>query len=117
MESVINFIKTKWKNNENMSEKYLIYKLVTFMALIYAFRASALYCLDVRFMVKSEDAHIFTFHKVHKCWRIGKELPKLYFYKHPKDQELCAVSALNEYRKRTETWRINGDKFQLLKVT
>ena len=27
VESVINRIKTKWKNNENWSEKYLIYKL------------------------------------------------------------------------------------------
>ena len=86
-----------------MSEKYLTYKLVTLMALIYASRTSAMYCLDVRFMVKSEDAHIFTFHKVHKSWRIGKALPKLYFYKHPKDQKLCAVSALNEYLKPTET--------------
>ena len=27
---------------------------------------------------------------------------------------MCVVSALNEYLKRTDTWRTNGDKFQLL---
>ena len=114
VESVINYIKTKWKNNENLSEKYLTYKLVILMALISASRVSAMHCLDVRFMVKSEGAYIFTFHKLHKSWRKGKAPPKLYFYKYPKDQELCVVSALNEYLKRTETWRTNGDKFQLL---
>ena len=76
--------------------------------------ASAMHCLDVTFTVKSEDAYIFFFRKLHKSWRKGKAPPKLYFYKYPKDQELCVVSALNEYLKRTETWRTNGDKFQLL---
>ena len=112
VESVINYIKTKGKNSENKSGKYLTYKLVILMAL--ASRASAMHCLDVRFMVKSEDAYIFTFHKLHKSWRKGKAPPKLYFYKRPKDQELFAASALNECLKRTKTWRTNGDKFQLL---
>ena len=63
-ESVINYIKTKWKNNENLSEKYLTYKLVILVALLAsASRTSAMHCLDVRFMVKSDDAYIFTFHK------------------------------------------------------
>ena len=47
------------------------------------------------------------------CIKVG-ERPKLYFYKYLKDQILCVVSALNEYLKRTETWRTHGDKFQLL---
>ena len=84
------------------------------MALTSASWASAMHCLDLRFMVMSDDAYIFTFHKLRKSWRKGKAPPKLYFYKYPKDQELCVVSALNEYLKRTETWRTNGDKFQLL---
>ena len=64
VESVINYIKTKWKNNENLSEKYLTYKLVILVALLAsASRTSAMHCLDVRFMVKSDDAYIFTFHK------------------------------------------------------
>ena len=53
------------------------------MALTSASTASAMHRLDVRFMVKSEDAYayIFTFHKWHKNWRKGKAPPKLYFYK------------------------------------
>ena len=73
-----------------------------------------MHCLDVRFMVKSGDVYIYAFHKLHKGWRKSKAPPKLYFYKYTKDQELCVVSALNEYLKRTETWRANEGKFQLL---
>ena len=73
-----------------------------------------MHCLDVRFIVKSEDVYIFTFHKLHKSWKKGEAPPKLYFYKFLKDQELCVVSALNEYLKRTETWRTNGEKFPLI---
>ena len=73
-----------------------------------------MHCLDVRCMVKSEDAYNFSFHKLHKRWRKGKAPSKLYFYKYPKDQELCVMSALNEYLKRTETWSTNGDKCQVL---
>ena len=39
VESVINYIKTKWKKNENLSEKYLTYKLVILIALSSASRA------------------------------------------------------------------------------
>ena len=80
----------------------------------YASRASAMHCLDVRFMVKSDDAYIFTFHKLHKSWRKDKAPPKLCFYKYAKDQIFCVVSALNEYLTRTETCRTNGYKFQSL---
>ena len=66
VESVINCMKTKWKNNEYLSEKYLTYKLVILMALTSASRVSAMHCLNVRFMVKSDDAYIFTFHKLHR---------------------------------------------------
>ena len=81
------------------------------MALTSASRASAMHCLDVRFMVKSEDAYIFNFYKLHKSWRKGKSPPKPYSYKYPKDQKLCVVSALDEYLKHTITWRTNRNKF------
>ena len=88
--------------------------LVILMALISASRACVMHCLDVRFMVKSDYTYLFFFHKLHKIWRKGKAPPTLYFYKYPKDQELCVMSVLNEYLQRTETWKINGDKFKLL---
>ena len=114
VESVINYIKTKWKNKENLSEKYLAYRFVILMALSSASSASAIHSHDVRFMVKLDDTYIFTFHKLHKSWRKGKAPPKLCFYKYAKDQIFCVVSALNEYLTRTETWRTNGYKFQSL---
>ena len=58
-------------------------------------------------MVKSEDAYVFSLHKLNKSRGKGKELLKLYFYKYSKDQELCVVSALDENLKRTKTWRKN----------
>ena len=92
IKSVINYTKTKWNNNENLSGKYLIYILVILMALTSASKAFAMHCFYVRFIIKSEDAYIFTFHKLHKSWRKGKAPPNLYFYKYPKDQELCGIS-------------------------
>ena len=70
------------------------------MALTSASRASAMHCLDVRFIVKSDDANILTFHKLHKSRRKGKA--KLYFYKYSKDQELCVVPALKSQRQGFE---------------
>ena len=91
VESVINHIKTKWKNNEILSEKYLTYKLGVLMALTSASRGSAMH-FNVRFMVKSDNAYIFTFHKLYKSWRKGKAPPKLYFYKYPKkSRTVCSM--------------------------
>ena len=45
-----------------MSGKYLTYKLVILMAMTSASRASIMHCLNVRFMVKSEDLYTLTFH-------------------------------------------------------
>ena len=111
---VINYIKTKWKIIKKLSVKYVTYKLVILMALISLSRASAMNCLDVRFIVNSEGAYIFNFHKLHKSRRKGKTPPKLYFYNYSKDQHLCVASALNEYLKRKKTSKMNRDKFQLL---
>ena len=107
---VVNYMKTKWENYENLSGKCLTYKLVTLMVLTSASRASAMHYLG--FIVKSEDIYIFIFHKLHKRWRKTKPPPKLYLYKYSKNQQMCVVS--DEYLKRTETWATNGDKFQLL---
>ena len=80
VESVINYIETKWKKNKILSGKYLNYKLVMLIPLTSASKASAMHCFDVSFMVKSEDAYIFTFYKLQKSWRKGEALPKLQNY-------------------------------------
>ena len=70
------------------------------MTLTSASRASAMHCFDVRFMVKSEDIYISTFHKLNKSLRNGKAPPTLYFYKYSKDQELWVVCGIDEHLKR-----------------
>ena len=82
------------------------------MALTSASRISAMHCLDVRFMVKSEDAYILNFHKLHRCWRRNKAPTKLHFCKYSKDQELCVLSALDEFLKRTKNTTL-GYRFLL----
>ena len=84
------------------------------MALTSASRASAMHHLDVRFMVRSHNAYIFTFHKLHKSWRRGKAPPKLMFLEYSEDPNLCVVAVLEEYLKRTQSWRSNASKTQLL---
>ena len=66
-------MKTKWKNIENLSGKYLLLLPGLLQSKFYG-RCK----VDVRFMVKSEDVYTFTFHKLHKSWRKCKAPPKLY---------------------------------------
>ena len=80
-----------------MSGKYLTYKLEILIS-----------CLLLWLNQIMPTSSLF------KSWRKDKATPKLCFYRYPKDQELCAVSTWNEYLKRTETWRTNGDQFKLL---
>ena len=93
--------------------------LVILKTLTSVSRDSQMHCLDVRFMVKSEVAYILLLHKLPKTWRKCKTPPKLYFYKYLKDQELCVVSALNKYLKRTKhggKLEINFSYFKLHKT-
>ena len=59
------------------------------MALTSASRASAKYCLDVKFMIKLENSYIFAFHKLHKSWRKRKAPPKLYLLE--RSRTMCDV--------------------------
>ena len=56
-------IKSEWDQNEDLSDKYLTYKLTMLLALASASRVLGLQHLDIRFMTKEE--------------RKGKENPHL----------------------------------------
>ena len=71
------------------------------MALSSASRASAINHLDVRYMLSREGKFVFTFHKLHKSWKYGKAPPVLECCEYTEDGELCVVTTLNEYIKRT----------------
>ena len=66
VDSTVKYIKTKQKNNKNLSGKYLTYNLEILMALNFASKAFAMFCFDVRFIVKAKVAYIFSFSELHK---------------------------------------------------
>ena len=73
----IDFIKSEWGKNEDVSDKYLTYKITMLLALTSASRALGLQHLDIRFLTKDTNSYMFTFIKLHKAWRKGKPPPSL----------------------------------------
>ena len=56
VQAVTDFIKSKWGQNEDLSGKYLTYKLTMLLDLTSAFRVLGLQHLDIRFMTKLHKA-------------------------------------------------------------
>ena len=52
VQTVIDFIKSEWGQNEDLSDKYLTYKLTMLFALISASRVLGLQHLNISFMTK-----------------------------------------------------------------
>ena len=85
---MIDFIKSEWGQNEDLSDKYLTYKLTMLLALTSASRVLGLQHLDIRFMTKGTNNYMFTFGKLHKEWRKGKSTPSLKVYTFEEDTKL-----------------------------
>ena len=68
---MIDFIESEWGQNDDLSDKYLPYKLRMLLALTLASRVLGLQHLDIRFMTKGTNSYMFTFEKLHKAWRKG----------------------------------------------
>ena len=113
VQTVIGFIKYELGKNEDLSDKYLTYKLTMLLKLTSASRVLGLQQLNIRFMTKVTNIYIFTFGKLHQAWRKGEPLPSLNVCIFEEDTKLCVVAALEEHLKRTKVWRGN-DKIQLL---
>ena len=113
VQTVIDFIKSEWGQNEDLSDKYLTCKLTILLALTSASRVLGLQHLDIRFLTKGTINDMFTFEKIHKTWRKVKSPPSLKVYSFEEDTKLCVVATLEEYIKRTKVWR-GKDKSQLL---
>ena len=113
VQTVIDFIKSEWGQNEDLSDKYLTYKLTMLLALTLTSRVLGLQHLDIRFMTKGTNNYVFTFGKFHKAWRKRKSPPLLKVYSFEEDTKLCVVAALEECLKRTKVWQ-GKDKRQLL---
>ena len=65
-------------------------------------------------MLRTEGKFVFTFYKLHQSWKHGKAPPSLEFCKFTEDRDLCVVTTLNEYIKRTYQRRAEKRRPQLL---
>ena len=98
---MIEFIRKELGRNQELSDKLFTYKLTMLMALTLASRALGLQHLNIRFMVRNPSSFTFTFHKLHKTWKMGKSPPSVVFHSFKEDSSLCVVADLNEYLKRS----------------
>jgi len=65
-------------------------------------------------MAQTDDTVVFNYHRLHKSWRKGESPPSITFVAYSEDTDICVVSALREYLKRSEPWRENKNESQLL---
>lgn len=112
VEQVVTYIQ-KLPPNEELNDQRLILKLAVLLALTSAGRGHEIKFLDVRYMVKTQSSYILHFSKVTKSWKRGKPPPEVEFYEFPTNKNLCVVTTLDEYLRRSQEWR-SGVKFQLL---
>ena len=69
--------------------------------------------LDIRYMVKTVSSCKFHFSKLTKSWKKGKASPCLELRAYPKDRYSCVMTYLEEYLKRSTSWR-EKEQSQLL---
>ena len=108
VQTVIEFIRKEWGRNQELSDKFLTYKLTMLMALTSASLALGLQHLNIRFMVKTPSSFTFTFHKLHKAWKKEKSSPSFTFHSFEEDNSLCFNSF--SYQKNGELL-MNGNFF------
>ena len=89
---MIDFIKSEWGQNEDLSDKHLTYKITMLITLTSAFRVLGLQHLDIRLMTKGTNNCTFTFRKLRKAWRKGKPPTSLKVYSFEKETKLCVVA-------------------------
>ena len=111
---VLDYLKKELPNNRDFSDTLLTFKFTMLLALTPASRVRGLHILDTRFMVRTLQKHVFKFHKLHESWRQGQKPTTLEFIAFCQDNDLCVVSALDEYLNSTEEWRRVNNETQLL---
>ena len=113
VKTVIDFIKSEWGNNEDLSDKCLTYKLTMLTTLTSASRVLGLQHLDIRFMTKGANNYTCSLLNSKKHAEKGPSPPSLKVYTFEENTKLCVVATLEEYLKRTKVW-CGKDKSQLL---
>ena len=102
VQTVIDFIKSEYEQNEDLLDKYLTCKLTMLLALTSASLVLASQHLGIRFMTKDTNNYMFTFGKLHEAWRKGKSLSSLRVYSFEEDTKFCVIAALEDYLQRTK---------------
>ena len=108
------FLKEKFGDNDQLSNKELTLKVTILLALTASSRISALHILDLNHMIQTSEYYEFRFHKLHKSWRRGESPPLLKIYAFSSDKALYVVTALDCYIERTSIWREKNRTSQLL---
>ena len=111
---VLDYLKKELPNNNDLSDKRLTFKVAMLLSLPSASRVRALHILDTRFIVRTSQKYVFKFNKLHKSWRQGQKPTIVEFVAFSQDNNLCVVSALDEYLNRTKEWRRGNNETQLL---
>jgi len=113
VEQVLTFIKTM-ENNVELSDRDLNLKLATLLFLTSAGRCHEICYLNIMFMVRTSSSFKFFFAKVTKNWKKGKAPPCLEFQEYSDNSNLCVVTCIDEYLKRSALWRNQGQDQLLL---
>ena len=111
VKQVLDFLKEKFGDNDQLSNKELILKVTILLASTTSSRISALHILDLNHMIKTSEYYEFRFHKLHKSWRRDESPPLLKIYVFPSDKALCVVAALDCYK---EIINLERKKIKLL---
>ena len=114
VKQVLAFLKEKFGDNDQLSNKELTLKVTIILDLTSSSRISALHILDLNHMIKTNEYYEFRFHKLHKSWRRGESPSSLKIYAIPSDKPLYVVAALEWYIERTSIWREKNQASQLL---
>ena len=89
VEKVLKYLKTLYPL-ENLSDKLLT--LCSLLALTAASRCSEINFLNTEYMIRTESTYVFTFSKLFKSWRKGKNPPSVKFHEYTHDTALCVVA-------------------------
>ena len=78
VKQVLHFLKEKFGDNDQLSNKELTLKVTVLLVFITSSRISALHILDLIHMIKTSEYYEFVFLKLHKSWRRSERF--MYFH-------------------------------------
>ena len=93
----LDYLKKHFHYSKKLTDRQLTLKVPTSLALTSASRAGGLHNLGIRFMARTENKYSFSVNKLSKSWRQGQKPHVVEFCGYSDDEDLCVVTALDEY--------------------